>query len=57
MMNKLLAPGKIGNLELRNRIVMAPMGSCLGGPTGEVTARLIDWYAERAKGGAGLICV
>ncbi len=57
MMNKLLQPGKIGELELRNRIVMAPMGSCLGNLNGEVTDRLIDWYAERAKGGAGLICV
>lgn len=44
-------------MELRNRIVMAPMGSCLGNLHGEVTDRLIDWYAERARGGAGLICV
>lgn len=57
MMNKLLQPGKIGEMELRNRIVMAPMGSCLGSLHGEVTERLIDWYTERARGGAGLICV
>ena len=56
-MNKLLQPGKIGELELKNRIVMAPMGSCLGNLHGEVTDRLIDWYTERARGGAGLICV
>jgi len=56
-MNKLLQPGKIGEMELRNRIVMAPMGSCLGSLHGEVTDRLIDWYTARAKGGAGLICV
>lgn len=57
MMNKLLQPGKIGEMQLKNRIVMAPMGSCLGNLHGEVTDRVIDWYAERAKGGAGLICV
>jgi len=55
--SKLLEPGKIGKLDLRNRIVMAPMGTCLGGVHGEVTARLVGWYSERAKGGAGLICV
>ena len=56
-MSRLLEPGKIGEMELKNRIVMAPMGTCLGGLHGEVTERLIDWYTERAKGGAGLICV
>jgi len=42
MMYKTLEPGRIGKLELRNRIVMAPMGSCLGGVKGEVTKRLIE---------------
>jgi 2,4-dienoyl-CoA reductase-like NADH-dependent reductase (Old Yellow Enzyme family)/thioredoxin reductase len=45
------------NLVLRNRIVMAPMLSRLCDPDGIVSQKLIDYYAERAKGGAGLIIV
>jgi 2,4-dienoyl-CoA reductase-like NADH-dependent reductase (Old Yellow Enzyme family)/NADPH-dependent 2,4-dienoyl-CoA reductase/sulfur reductase-like enzyme len=49
--------GKIGNLTLKNRIVMPPMGTNLAGPEGEVTDELIAYYEERAKGGTGLIIV
>jgi 2,4-dienoyl-CoA reductase-like NADH-dependent reductase (Old Yellow Enzyme family)/thioredoxin reductase len=45
------------NLTLRNRIVMAPMLSRLCDPDGIVSQKLIDYYAERAKGGVGLIIV
>ncbi len=44
-------------MRLRNRIVMAPIGTNLADINGSVTRRLIDWYAERAWGGAGLIIV
>lgn len=47
--------GKIGNLILKNRIVMPPMGTNLGGHDGEVTDEIIAYYEERAKGGTGLI--
>ena len=53
----LFSPGKIGSLELKNRIVMAPMMTILNGILGEVTNDSIAWYARRAKGGAGLIIV
>ncbi|WHY02651.1 FAD-dependent oxidoreductase [Neobacillus sp. DY30] len=49
--------GKIGNLKLKNRIVMPPMGTNLAGPEGEVTDQLLAYYEERAKGGTGLIIV
>lgn len=52
---KLFEPGKIGNLEIKNRIVMPAMGCSLAESTGEAGARMIRYYAERAKGGAGLI--
>lgn len=52
---KLFGPGRIGNLTTRNRIVMPPMATNFAGPWGEPTERLIKYYAERAKGGAGLI--
>ncbi len=53
--SELLKPGRIGKLELRNRIVMAPMGTYLAGRDGLITDRLKSYYAERAAGGAGLI--
>lgn len=51
----LFKPGKIGSLELKNRIVMAPMGTLLAEREGIVTDAHIDYYVERAQGGAGLI--
>ena len=35
----LMKPGKMGTLELDNRIIMAPMGSLNGGVDGYVTDR------------------
>lgn len=53
----LLSPGRIGSLELRNRIVMAPMGSNLCEPDGRAGERLQHYYETRARGGAGLVIV
>ena len=53
---KLLEPGKIGKLSLKNRIVMAPMqAGAYTEPDGRMSERLIDFYVARAKGGTGLI--
>jgi 2,4-dienoyl-CoA reductase-like NADH-dependent reductase (Old Yellow Enzyme family) len=54
---KLFSPISIKTMELKNRIVMPPMGTMLAGPDGEPTDRLIDYYAARAEGGAALITV
>jgi len=51
----LFAPGHIGPLALKNRIIMAPMEKNLAGPDGSVTQRYIDYVVERARGGAALI--
>ncbi|MBN1612873.1 MAG: FAD-dependent oxidoreductase [Deltaproteobacteria bacterium] len=52
----LFEQGKIGGLEIKNRIVMAPMLIWgLVEPDGAISERGIDYYAERAKGGVGLI--
>ncbi len=48
---------RLKNLELRNRIFMAPMLSRLCDPDGIVSQKLIDYYTERAKGRTGLIIV
>lgn len=52
---KLFTPGIIGGLELKNRIVMTAMGCSLAEISGEAGPRMIRYYADRAKGGAGLI--
>jgi len=53
----LMQPFRLKNMVLRNRIVMAPMLSRLCDPDGIVSQKVIDYYAERAKGGAGLVIV
>ena len=50
----LFSPIKVNDMMVRNRIVMTAMH--LGyTPEGEVTDRLVRFYAERARGGVGLI--
>ncbi|MFM8770337.1 MAG: NADH:flavin oxidoreductase, partial [Rubrivivax sp.] len=51
----LLQPGRIGGLELRNRIIMAPMGSNFAEDDGSCGERIQAYYEARAKGGAGLL--
>ena len=50
---RLSSPGRIGTMELKNRIVYPPMGTniCVGG---EVTERMLAYHEARAKGGVGL---
>ena len=52
---KLFEPGKIGTMTIKNRGVMAPMGSNLAGNDGNATDRQIKYYQARAKGGIGMI--
>ena len=42
-------------MELRNRIIMTPMGSNLGEGDGVFGGRACAYYRERARGGAGLL--
>ncbi|WP_163269428.1 FAD-dependent oxidoreductase [Chelativorans alearense] len=52
----LFQPLQIAKLRLKNRIAMAPMGfGALSDDRGIPTQRYIDYFAERAKGGAGLL--
>lgn len=54
----LFQPQKIGNVHLKNRIAMAPMGvEYMTEPDGTLNRRVVDYYLERARGGVGmLIC-
>ncbi len=53
----LFSPIKIGNMELPNRIVMAPMTVDGANEDETPSDKQIAYYAERARGGAGLIGV
>lgn len=53
----LISPTKIGNLQLKNRMVMPPMETNYAYGDGSVTDRLVAYHEERARGGVGLIIV
>jgi len=53
--DSIFSPFSIGDLRLRNRILMAAMGNNLSHPGGMVSDRAIAYYTERARGGVGLI--
>jgi len=52
---RLFEPGRIGKMEVPNRIVMAPMGLGYAHLDGRFSQRHIDYFAARARGGVGLI--
>lgn len=51
----LFTPFKIGNMEVKNRIGISPMGTNSAFTNGRKDAQEIDYFIERAKGGAGII--
>jgi 2,4-dienoyl-CoA reductase-like NADH-dependent reductase (Old Yellow Enzyme family) len=54
MPDSLFTPLQVGTLELRNRVVMLPVGTRLG-RGGRVSDDDIAWHAERAAGGVAAI--
>jgi 2,4-dienoyl-CoA reductase-like NADH-dependent reductase (Old Yellow Enzyme family)/thioredoxin reductase len=54
---RLFEPGQIGKMQVRNRIVMPPMGTGYHDEGGYVSQRFIDYHEARAKGGVGLIII
>jgi 2,4-dienoyl-CoA reductase-like NADH-dependent reductase (Old Yellow Enzyme family)/thioredoxin reductase len=55
---RLFTPGRIGTMEIKNRIAFAPLGHGFTfgtKPDGFLTERLLAFYEARARGGAGLI--
>lgn len=55
MFEHLRSPVRIGPIELRNRIAMAGMGVEVCEDDGFVGDRMVAYYEERARGGAGLV--
>ena len=54
---KLFEPTRIRRMELKNRLVMPPMGTNMGTLDGHVTEETRCYYKERARGGVGLVIV
>jgi dimethylglycine catabolism A len=53
----LFTPGRIGGIEIKNRIVMPAMATGLAEPGGFVGEALLAWFEARAHGGVGLVTV
>ena len=52
----LFSPIQVNSVKIKNRIVMGPMGNVgMADETGRPSNKMIQYYTERAKGGAGLI--
>lgn len=52
----IFSPIKLGPIELKNRIALAPMNETMSGVNGEATEQMLSYFAARAKGGTGLVC-
>ncbi len=52
---RLFEPTRIAGMELRNRLVMAPMENQYAAPDGVPGERTIAYFEARARGGVGLI--
>ena len=53
---RLFSPARVNQIKLKNRIVMGPIGNLsMADETGRPSAKMIQYFAERARGGAGLI--
>ncbi|MCV2394721.1 FAD-dependent oxidoreductase [Actinotalea sp. M2MS4P-6] len=50
-----LSPAVVGGLELKNRVIMPPMGTAMSTPEGFFSERQAAYYAERARGGVALV--
>ncbi|MCM1989496.1 FAD-dependent oxidoreductase [Oceanirhabdus seepicola] len=55
MFNKIFESGKIGSMELKNRLVVPAMLSIYANEDGSLSEKYIKYYEEKAKGGWGLI--
>jgi 2-enoate reductase len=52
----LFSPIRVNRLVIKNRIVMGPMGNIsMAEEMGRPTNKMIQYFAERARGGAGLL--
>lgn len=55
--SNLFKPLTVKNITFKNRVAMTPMGTNFAKQNGEIGPSHINYYKQRAKGGAGLIIV
>lgn len=53
----LFTPGRIGTLEIPNRIVKSPQSTATSNPDGTVSQRTVNHYRRLGEGGVGLVMV
>ena len=53
----LFAPGRIGELQLANRVIKSPQTTATSNPDGTVTQRTVNHYRRLGEGGVGLVMV
>ena len=53
--NAAFTPGRIGNMDLKNRLIVPAMVTNTCTPDGMPTERFIQYHEEKARGGWGLI--
>lgn len=54
--DNLFSPIQVNGVKLKNRIVMGPMGNVsMADETGRPSNKMVQYFAERARGGAGLL--
>ncbi len=51
----LFSPGKLGSVALANRAIVSPMTRTSATVDGLATTQMVDYYAEYARGGWGLV--
>jgi len=56
-LTRLFEPIRIGSMNVKNRIVLPPMGTRFASVMGEATHYHVNHYFTRARGGAGLLIV
>lgn len=52
-MTSLMTSGSIGSVELKNRIIMAPMGTHME----DIDRATVEYFMRRADGGAAMLMV
>jgi len=53
---EIFTPGKIGTMELKNRLIVPAMETEYS-KDGQINERIFDYWIERAKGGWALLTV
>jgi len=56
-LKELLKPGRIKNVQIKNRVSLAPMERGYANMDGSISQRYIDYLVERAKNGVGMMNV